>query len=91
MIAKSKSTSNFESEKSVNSFGGQKVCPLFGIFPPNFGPIVPRNPVETAPNLGPTEEFSKKPTYDWSSAMNDEVSGEKVQLLLKTAVPRHFC
>ena len=47
--------------------------------------------LETRPNLGPTDVISKKPTYDCSSAMNDEVSGEKVQLLLKMAVPRHFC
>ena len=65
----------------------QKRSPLFGLF----RPVSAQNPAETAPNLGPTEEFSKKPTYDCSSAMNDEVSGEKVQLPLKTAVPRHFC
>ena len=46
---------------------------------------------ETPPYLGPTDVFSKKPTYDCSSALNNGDSAEKVHLLPKMAVPRPFC
>ena len=56
-------------KKGNKNFGGNFFAPFFSIPFPNFGPILPPISSETAPVLGPTEEFSKKPTYYCSSAM----------------------
>ena len=39
----------------------------------------------------PVGHFSKKLTYVCSSALNNEVSGEKMHLIWKTAAPQQFC
>ena len=51
----------------------------------------PQTPIKRPSYLRPMTFFSKAPTYDCSSALNDEVPGEKVHLVSKTLTPRRFC
>ena len=77
----------FQVKKGLIFLGGKNFAPFFGILPPNFGPIVPQNPAETAPNLGPREEFQKSQRYYCSSAIGLGVHRKKVQFRVKTTMP----
>ena len=65
--------------------GNKKFAPFFTESFPTFCAFLRRYPVKTPPYLGPTDVFSKKPTLDCSSALNEQISGEKVQLIPKMA------
>ena len=67
--------------------GGKFFCPLFSSPFPTFWQILPHITAETWIDLGPTEKFSKTPTYDCSSAMGLGFGKKKGQLIPKTRVP----
>ena len=65
--------------------GNKNFAPFFMESFPTFCAFLRRYPVKTPPYLGPTDVFSKKPTCDCSSALNEQIPGEKGQITLKTA------
>ena len=61
-------------------------APFFTELFPTFCAFLRQYLVKTPPSLDPTDVFfSKKPTCGCSSALNEQIAGEKVQLIPKTA------
>ena len=53
--------------------------------------IFPKRSTKTPPYLDLLDIFFKKPTYGCSSSLDDEISGEILCPISKTAVPQQFC
>ena len=78
----------------LKTFGGQNDAPSFINPSPKNGPfvfILFQKSCRNVPISRPGGSFSKKATYNCSSALNDEVPGEKWHLISKMVVLQQIC
>ena len=78
----------------LKKVGGKMLPPILQIRPlkmDHFYYFAQKGPQKRSHNSARWTFFSKKLTYDCSSALKDEVPEEKRRLISKTAVPQQFC